>query len=432
MPALSFKGIAHPPPRRDGKRNNLADLNGAEIATSRAGNRGLPGRPVLVEHDHAGGQVGRVLTSWEGPMGDLRVEGVLDDPAAVRQVKSGRMRELSLGTSVHQDMSKPGTVMSRSHDELSICEKAARPGCIITEINGRQVGSTHHFSKPRGVRCSRYVDKPLAPSYWSEDQPAVAMSDLDSAAATTNSAPVAESFSAEYVAQLKKELEAERTEKMSYKGKYAAFEDRQRATLAEMQPAVKDWIKEGLEAGAEFKHEMEAMTQFGDNLDKVASLESAFPLARMISCHSAKIKREREEFSQSSGASEKLGEANKKIDALTEELETAKKRNGELEGLVNERTAALETSQDALAKAGLVKEKHDFSLAASRESAPATGTTGAMGSKAAAAPFVDPLFAYVSKGGSGSGRIGLSASNHHILGAGGAGDQGIEAALRMA
>ena len=75
MPAAkSFKGIAHPPPRRDGKRNNIADLSAAEIATSRAGRHGLPGRPVLVEHDHAGGSVGKVLTSWEGPNGELRVE----------------------------------------------------------------------------------------------------------------------------------------------------------------------------------------------------------------------------------------------------------------------------------------------------------------------------------------------------------------------
>lgn len=155
MPSISFKGIAHPPPRRDGKRNNAADLSAAEISTSHLGRKGLPGRPVLVEHDHMGGQVGSVLTSWEGPHGELRVEGRINDPSAIAQVKSGRMRELSLGTSVHKDMARGGNVLLRQHDELSICEQAARPGCIITDINGEQVGSSHHFSKPRGERCSR-------------------------------------------------------------------------------------------------------------------------------------------------------------------------------------------------------------------------------------------------------------------------------------
>ena len=155
MVATTFKGIAHPPPRRDGKRNNPADLSAAEIHASRAGNKGLPGRPVLVEHDHAGGQVGRVLTSWEGPRGELRVEGVLTDPVAAGHVQSGRMRELSLGTSVHSDTANGNRVLMRSHDELSICERAARPGCIITDVNGKQVATSSQFSVPRGKRCSR-------------------------------------------------------------------------------------------------------------------------------------------------------------------------------------------------------------------------------------------------------------------------------------
>lgn len=114
--------------------------------------RGGRGTALLVEHDHAGGQVGRVLTSWEGPGGELRVEGVIMDPQAQRAVESGRMRELSLGTSVH---SADTGVLYRSNDELSICAQAARPGCIITDVNGQTVGRAHQFAKPKGVRVSR-------------------------------------------------------------------------------------------------------------------------------------------------------------------------------------------------------------------------------------------------------------------------------------
>ena len=143
MVAVEFKGIAHPPPRRDGKRNNVADLSRAEIATANMGARG--GTQMLVEHDHANGKVGTVTSSWEGPRGELRVSGVIDDPTAARAMKKGSMRELSLGTSVHSE--ENGRVLMRTNDELSLCEKAARPGCIVTEINGKQVASTQQFSR---------------------------------------------------------------------------------------------------------------------------------------------------------------------------------------------------------------------------------------------------------------------------------------------
>ena len=259
------------------------------------------------------------------------------------------------------------------------------------------------------------------------------MSDIDSAAATAGSASVAETFSAEYVASLKAELAAKAESEAALKSKFAVHETRQRAQLSEMQPTVKAWITEGLEAGGEFKHEMESMVGFGDNLHQSANLDSAMPLARMISCHSAKIKREREEFSQHAGSADALGKANKEIDVLKESDASKTKRIEELEGLVTERTSAAERLQEELARAGLVKDKFDFSNASSREQAPAGSTTGAMAAKGPSAPFVDPLLAFVSNGSSAShGRIGLSATNHHILGAGGAGDQGIEAALRMA
>ena len=108
----TFRGIAHPPPRRDGKRNNVADLNAAEISTANMGRRG--GTQMLVEHDHSGGQVGRVLASWDGPAGELRVQGVIENSKAEKAMRSGEMIELSLGTSVHSEAD--GRVLIRTND----------------------------------------------------------------------------------------------------------------------------------------------------------------------------------------------------------------------------------------------------------------------------------------------------------------------------
>ena len=104
---------------------------------------------MLMEHDHSNGQVGRVLASWEGPNGELRVQGVIDNPDAEKAMRNGGMRELSLGTSVHSEAD--GRVLMRTNDELSLCEKAARPGCIVTDLDGKQVGSSFHFSR-KGTR----------------------------------------------------------------------------------------------------------------------------------------------------------------------------------------------------------------------------------------------------------------------------------------
>lgn len=251
-------------------------------------------------------------------------------------------------------------------------------------------------------------------------------------AEAAGSAPLAETFTAEYVASLKAELAAKAESEAALKSKFANYEARQRTQLTEMQPAVKAWIAEGLESGAEFRHEMESMVTFGDNLHQVANLESAVPLARMISCHSAKIKREREEFSQNTTAAEALGKANAELDTIKADRDAKATRITELEGLVAERTSAAEKLQEELSKNGLVAQKFDFSNASSREAAPPSTSAPASKSGGADVPFVDPLLAFVSKAGAGSSRIGLSNSNHHMLGASGAGDQGLEASLRAA
>ena len=150
---LSFKGTAHPPPRGDGRREHSADLSRAEISSLRMGNNG--GVDVLVEHDHSA-RVGKVLASWEGPRGELRVEGIINDGNAESQVRSGSMRGLSLGTGVTYGPS--GGVLLRAQDELSICEEPRRGGCFIDELNGSRVRKSANFSA--GAPCISLSNKP--------------------------------------------------------------------------------------------------------------------------------------------------------------------------------------------------------------------------------------------------------------------------------
>ena len=79
----------------------------------------------------------------------MRESGVISDPAAANLVRSGKMRGLSLGTSVITD-DNGGRTMAM-HDELSICHQPRRGGCFIDEVDGKRVGVTQRFSS-KGVQ----------------------------------------------------------------------------------------------------------------------------------------------------------------------------------------------------------------------------------------------------------------------------------------
>lgn len=143
---LRFCGVAHPPAH--GTRQDPADLSNAEIATGNLGQRGRHKyqTPVLVEHE--GGPVGRVLASWQGPEGHLRVQGSINDPKTERAIRSGAMLGLSLGTRVHHEQGRTDCVKVRTIEELSVCEVPRREHCWIDEIDGRRVpGMSHRASK---------------------------------------------------------------------------------------------------------------------------------------------------------------------------------------------------------------------------------------------------------------------------------------------
>jgi len=136
---LAIRGVAHPPPPRNGKRANRADLTSAEI-----GGTNLAGKPLLCEHDH-GDRVGTVLASWKGRDGSLRIAANVEEAQAIEQVKRGEMRGLSLGTSMI--LGEDGNVAFRGQDELSICEEGKRPGTWIDTMNGVPCRAVECFSK---------------------------------------------------------------------------------------------------------------------------------------------------------------------------------------------------------------------------------------------------------------------------------------------
>lgn len=243
-------------------------------------------------------------------------------------------------------------------------------------------------------------------------------------------------FSRQYVEDLKSQLEAKTRSEAVLRQKYAAHETRQRAVLTELQPTVKDWVAAGLEAGnAEERAIMAPLQEFADGLHQTESIESALPLARMVSVHSARYKRTAEAFSQSSEASEALGKTNRALEEVTAERDAKQARVAELETLCKEHQVNLEKLTNELAAAGGIREKLNFSNSSSREVNPSAGSSSSSGAASsslappAAAPFEDPLLKYIQKTGQGGGRLAPSSTSHAFVGAASGGD-GIANALR--
>jgi hypothetical protein len=77
--------------------------------------------------------------------GSLRIAARVDDAVAEHNVRSGKMRGLSLGTDLI--MSEEGEVLFRGQKECSICEEGKRDGTWMTHINNKPVHRTVRASK---------------------------------------------------------------------------------------------------------------------------------------------------------------------------------------------------------------------------------------------------------------------------------------------
>ena len=161
------------------------------------------------------------------------------------------------------------------------------------------------------------------------------------------------------------------------------------------------------------------------------------PLARLVACASARVKRSRDEASANTEASATLGKTMKELEAMTTERDSLKQRVSELGALADERQAGLERLQAELSKAGLVAEKFDFSKAASREANPAdTEPVVAkeeikqVTSNASRPAPTDYLLSEIFSRGGGSLRFVSSSTTHQLLGSSNGGSTDIAAAIR--
>tara|TARA_B100001173_G_scaffold301804_1_gene302792 strand:+ start:3961 stop:4821 length:861 start_codon:yes stop_codon:yes gene_type:complete len=183
-----------------------------------------------------------------------------------------------------------------------------------------------------------------------------------------------ETFSKEYVEKLKADAARNEAEMAKLRAFKAASDEQQRKIVTQLQPEAKKFMGVLTEQFPDHVAQMEGINSWTGNAHESNSLETAVSLTRTIACASALYEKTREEASQLKEKAGSLGDTMKKVEELEAEVTNKKQRITELEGLCNERQASNEEMQAALAKAGIIKDKMDFSKTASREAAAATAT----------------------------------------------------------
>lgn len=252
-------------------------------------------------------------------------------------------------------------------------------------------------------------------------------------------AAAGDDVSKESYEELKRQLAQKSQDLADARARSDVFEQKERTRISAFQPDAKAFIDELMDgADAETKADLSPMATWAGDFHTKSDVLAQAPLARLVACASARVKRSRDEASANNEASATLGKTMKELEEMTTERDSLKQRVGELGALADERQAGLERLQAELSKAGLVGEKFNFSKASSREANPAETPEPVAAkeeikqvtSNASRPAPTDYLLSEIFNRGGGSLRFVSSSTTHQLLGSSNGGSTDIAAAIR--
>ena len=258
----------------------------------------------------------------------------------------------------------------------------------------------------------------------------------------TTSAPVADQNRDDLVERLKAELAAKTKGEAEAQARMAVYEGKERARISAWQEDAKFFMNEFVNEEIDAHHpgiskdDVAPLGTWASSYHEKADIASQGALAAVSYVASKGIKRLREQASQGAAAQATLAETMKANEDLTAQNQKLQKDCEDYKVLCDERQKGLETLQAELIKGGLMNEKFDFSKLTSREKVAPPAEPHAA---AAATPSLEVVKAEASKAAAGSSsgnpiqqqdllegllarstgglRMGVSGTNHALLGA---------------
>lgn len=391
-----------------------ADLGVAEICTTKI-NTGEGALPLLVEHDESY-EAGKVLASWEGPSGDLRVAGIVTNSSVADKIRKGYLRGLSLGTSVWHDTH--GQAVAKWQQELSVCSMPARKNCFMYEIDGRRLLPRDEkrqcarasairirplFSSQRHCTCNHKAPTPHSDTTMNVDS-----------APTDSVSDDAGSLNMQEFEKMKKDYEL-------LKSRCNMHDTLARETLTSMQPEVEAFLSDMADGDAsEAKSDLQAMVNWSKHLHTDDSIDANMRLAKTFVRCSAKYKRAREQCSVASSEKDLLANTLKENDELKVSNSRQLARLSELELVLEKTQSNCANLAKAVEEGELKRKSTNFMNLGSREvTCASSGFPDVPPPQAAGTDFPglqDALFKLVSESGPGDSRLRPSASSHSLLG----------------
>tara|TARA_Y100000389_G_C17395896_1_gene482480 strand:+ start:333 stop:1172 length:840 start_codon:yes stop_codon:yes gene_type:complete len=239
------------------------------------------------------------------------------------------------------------------------------------------------------------------------------------------------SVSKESYEALKRQLEQKTVDLADARARSEVYESKERTRIAAFQPAAVEFLGSLMDdADPEAKADLAPLQTWANEFHQKQDIISQAPLARLVSCASAKLKRHRDEASANGETAATLANTIKELEVAKSERDGLRQRVGELESLADERQAGLEKLSAELARAGLMTERFNFSKVSSREkdapqseAATPIQTSGDAGlvsstsnaSKGRSHP-TDHLLADIMSRGTGRLRVMGSTTSHSLLG----------------
>lgn len=175
--------------------------------------------------------------------------------------------------------------------------------------------------------------------------------------------------------RMRAELAAEKAKNQRLEKKSEAIDLQRKEALKGMQEDIQGFVSVLQEEYADHKFDMAPIANWAKSCHEMSDPEHQIPLARVISCASAKVKRTLDQASAQSADAEMLGKTMKELEELKSDVDKRVKRESEFEDHIrdlNKRNTELDT---LIKQHGITTAKFDFSKIASREAVPPAGAS---------------------------------------------------------
>ena len=169
----------------------------------------------------------------------------------------------------------------------------------------------------------------------------------------TSAAESGDTFSKEYVEKLKADLAAKNEEAAKLKVFKSTHDQKQREIIAKLQPDINSYMESLVKDNPDHAEDMKPLIDWSRSCHESNSLETAMPLARVMSCASAQFKRTREEASVACEKAGTLGATMKELEEIKSSDAAKSQRVLELEAHCTELQTANGALQEELAQAGV-------------------------------------------------------------------------------